>query len=299
MSNLSDSFISKSLEVGVVFEDAHLLAVNKPAGAVVNQAKTVKEQTVQGWFVDRLGGEDKFKQLTNNKEVWQKFVPEEYLDKFGTPEEIFLQRQGIVHRLDRDTSGVLLLAKNPGTLVNLLAQFKQRKTKKKYLCLVHGQLRVESSVIRAPIARSSTNRHKFRVEIDGRSASTHYRVVDWFPPEKFAALLESANQELSSKLSTKIKKNLESYQQGFSLLECLPKTGRTHQIRVHLAHVGHPIVADHTYGGGKRSSLDKHWCPRQFLHASALAITHPATGKELIIKAPLCEDLMKVVERLG
>jgi len=278
----------------ILFEDDELLVVNKPAKTVVNQAKTTKEETVQSWFVQRVGAKEALQEIAKNSQVWIDQVPLEFNDKYGTPAEIFLQKQGVVHRLDKDTSGVLVLAKNPGSLVSLLDQFKNRKVKKKYLCLVHGKIKVGSSVIRAPIARSTANRQKFRVDIEGRNASTHYRVAQLFSGLDFNQL----DQE-PEKIPTKIKKELESYQQGFSLVECLPKTGRTHQLRVHFSHLGHPIVSDHAYAGEKRSNLDKRWCPRQFLHAQAIELTHPKTGKQVVFKAELTEELQQVLRFLN
>jgi len=275
----------------IVFEDKYLMAINKPPRIVVNKAKTVKDDTIQSWFVEWLGGEKKFEKIGESKNQWQHLIKEDFSEKYGTPEEIFLQRQGIIHRLDKDTSGILLLAKDPGTLVNLLKQFKDRKTSKKYLCLVHGKMRVESSVIRVPIARSTTNRHKFRADIDGKTSSTHYRVLHHYSPHDFSIF------HLDERLnSSKTKKKLTSYQQGFSLVECMPKTGRTHQIRVHMSHMGHPIVSDSVYGGEKRSILDKLWCSRQFLHSSAISFSHPESGKKMVLKADLYKDLQMIID---
>lgn len=287
---MAQSNSSSVANIRIVFEDEYLLAINKPAGWVVNDSKTTKDKTIQQWMFDQLGKEQGIKKIINDSETWEKLVPADFSDQFGSPQEIFLQRQGIVHRLDKDTSGVLLLAKDPGTLVNLLNQFKKRHTKKKYLCLVHGKMKVESSEINAPIARSVVNRFKFRVEIDGRSAVTYYRVLDFFPTIR--------TEKLSSKLNSASIKNLKTYQQGFSLLECLPETGRTHQIRVHLAHLNHPLVADSVYTGEKRSKLDKLWCERQFLHAWQLQFIHPKNNKKMTVKAELAEDLQTSLEYL-
>ncbi len=280
-------------DIEIVFEDDAFLVVNKPARIILNQAKTTKEETVQSWFVKKMGGEEALKEIAFDSQAWLDQAPQNFNEKYGTPAQIFLQKQGIVHRLDKDTSGVLLLAKNPGSLVNLLDQFKNRKINKKYLCLIHGKTRVNSSVIRAPIARSTTNRHKFRVDIDGRSASTHYRVLQYYSGLNIQEL-----KTQDSNISAKQKKDLEAYQQGFSLVECMPKTGRTHQIRVHLSHLGHPIVSDHSYSGEKRSNLDTIWCPRQFLHAKAIGLAHPKTGEQMAFKAELGEDLQKVMSFL-
>jgi len=290
ISNPSTS--SDSFNPEIIYEDSELLAINKPAGVVVNQSSTAKDQTVQSWFFQRLGGMNTLKETLKDDE-WIKMIPSDFSEKYGTPQEIFKQRQGLVHRLDKDTSGILILAKNPGSLVNLLAQFRQREVKKKYLCLVHGKMKVDSTSIKAPIARSRVDRHKFTADIEGRTAVTHYRVVKFFSTSGLMQLI----QESDALSVAKLKKELNSYQQGFSLLECLLETGRTHQIRVHLAHIGHPIVADGTYGGGRRSALDKKWCSRQFLHAAALEVRHPKTGKRMVLKANLTDDLQNVIEK--
>lgn len=287
--------ISDQLNKSCLFEDKYLLTINKPAGVVVNQASTARDLTIQAWFYQRIGGKEAFEKIVEDQPAWESFVPDSFTDKYGSPQEIFLQRQGLVHRLDKDTSGVLLLAKNPGVLVNLLSQFRQRLVKKKYLCLVHGEMRVGSATISAPINRSRVNRHKFSVDISGRSAKTHYRVLKYFSADSFRKIIEQ-DEALSH---AKLQQDLGSYQQGFSLLECLPETGRTHQIRVHLAHVGHPIVADGTYGGGKRSALDRKWCSRQFLHAAAIQIKHPKTKKKVVYKANLTPELQKIIDALS
>ncbi len=279
----SQTFSSLAFEI--IFEDNFLLAINKPAGVVVNRAATAEEPTVQDWIKTKLEEEQGIEEILSQREQWQQFIPEDFSGQYGTAAEIFKRREGLVHRLDKDTSGVLLLAKNPGVLVNLLQQFKERKTQKKYLSLVHGKLRVDSAAIRAPIGRSTQDRHKFRTEIDGRKAVTYYRLKEFYSRLNV--------EKLSAEQKRQLGDNLASYQQGFSLLECLPKTGRTHQIRVHLAHIKHPIVADTTYGGQKRSKLDLAWCPRQFLHAQQLRIQHPQTDVKTVFTADLADDLVK------
>ncbi len=281
------------LDSSLIFEDNFLLAINKPTGIVVNNSATIQEPTVQHWIYKKLGGEQGVKKIIAAKKQWAKLVPSDFDNKFGTPKEIFLRRQGLVHRLDKETSGVLLLAKDPGTLVNLMSQFKARKVRKKYLGLVHGKMKVDSSAVNAAIARSKANPFQFRAEIDGRAATTYYRVIDFFP-----GLAVSRIKDISKKNRNKIIKNINSYQQGFSLLECIPKTGRTHQIRVHLAHLNHSIVADKTYSGKKRSRLDRRWCPRQFLHAWQLQFKHPHTNNKKTIKAELPSDLATVLDYL-
>lgn len=277
------------MNIEIIYEDKDIVIINKPPGVVVNEAKTAKEETIQSWFWER---NQQFKSL--ERKDYSDLVPDDFDDTFGSPEEIFEFRQGIVHRLDKETSGILLLAKNPGSLVNLLSQFKKRETKKKYLCLAHGKFGVEADLISAPIGRSTQNRMKFRVEVEGRESSTGYQVKEFFQGIDLVKLAQSGVGESNIKL---LKKNKNSYQ-GFSLVECWPKTGRTHQIRVHMNYIKHPLVGDKLYVGRKRLKLDPIWCGRHFLHASKLSFIHPATEKEVIFEAPLSDDLKQVLDIL-
>ncbi len=277
-------------QIQILYQDQDLAIINKPSGVVVNRAQSVKSQTIQDWFAEFLAGQED--EVANDD--WQQMIPDDFQAQYGSPEEIWQQRQGIVHRIDKETSGVLLLAKNPGSLVNLLSQFKKRLTHKKYWSLVHGQLQVDSAKVDAPISRSPTNRHQFRVEIEGRRAVTNYQVLKVF---------QGFNQdELTSVLGEKdaeqILEQRDSYAQGFSLVECELITGRTHQIRVHMKHLGHPLVADSVYGGRRRARTDRLWCPRQFLHARWLSFIHPRTGKRVQATAPLAKELKQAVSFL-
>lgn len=277
------------MNIEIIYEDKDIVVINKPPGVVVNEAKTAKEETIQSWFWEK---NQQFRSL--KREDYSSLIANDFDDSYGSPEEIFKFRQGIVHRLDKETSGILLLAKNPGSLVNLLAQFKKRETKKKYLCLTHGKFGVEADLISAPVGRSTQNRMKFRVEVEGREASTAYQVIDYFQSIDLIKLAQSGVGEAQIKL---LKKNKNSYQ-GFSLVECWPKTGRTHQIRVHMNHIKHPLVGDKLYLGKKRLKLDSIWCGRHFLHASKLSFTHPDTNKEVTFEAPLTKDLVQVLKVL-
>ncbi len=202
----------------VVFEDDSILVVDKPAGLVVNRAETQKEETLEDWAADKF----------------------------------------IVHRLDKDTSGLLIIAKTTEALENLQSQFKNRGVTKKYLALVHGVLEPEEGTINAPIERSPFNRKHFGVFPGGRAAETGYKTI--------------------------------CHAGEFSLLEVTPKTGRTHQIRVHLKYLGHPIVSDPIYGGRKNFQADKKFCPRLFLHAAYLKFNHPATGQVREFSCPLPDE---------
>lgn len=280
------------MNIEIIYEDNDLAVINKPPRVVVNEAKTVNEETIQKWFWNKYDG---FKNISSNdskKADYIKLIPDDFDNSFGTPEEIFQNRQGIVHRLDKETSGVLLLAKNPGSLVNLLSQFKKRTTQKKYLCLAHGKFGVPEDIISFPIGRSTQNRMKFRVDIDGREATTIYKVVDYFDSLDLSKLEESGVGEDELKI---LKKNKNSYQ-GFSLVECWPKTGRTHQIRVHLAHIKHPLVGDKVYLGKKRVKLDPIWCKRHFLHANSIEFIHPKSGQLVQFEAKLPKDLDEVLK---
>jgi len=169
-------------------------------------------------------------------------------------------RPGIVHRLDRDTSGLLVIARNERARVGLTRQLKQREVSKTYLALVQGVPQPPQGTIEAPIGRHPRNRKKMAVIAGGREAETRYRL----------------REEID----------------GFALLEVEPVTGRTHQIRVHLAAIGHPVVGDTTYG--KRSQI----VGRQFLHAWRLAFDLPSSGRRVEFESPLPADLRAALERL-
>lgn len=229
----------------IIYQDDSLLVIDKPADLVVNTADSVTGNTVQDWVDSHFDYP-----LSHDKQL----------------------RNGLVHRLDKDTSGVMLLAKTIDALESLQAQFKNRTVKKTYLALVHGKLSPGRGTISLPLARSLHNRHIFTVAIGGKLSKTSYEVVQYF---------------------TNIKdKNLQtSSYQGFSLVSLEPHTGRTHQIRVVLKHLGHPLVGDSHYSGKKRAKADLKWCPRQFLHAKSIEFSHPHTGQVVSFEASLPLDL--------
>lgn len=228
-----------SLTPKIIFEDENLLVIDKQAGMVVNRAKTTKEKTVQDWVEDYLKIKDR-----------------------GIGD-----RAGIVHRLDKETSGLLLIAKTLKAFANLQKQFKERKVGKQYLALVHGKVEPEEGAIEASISRSPYNRKKFGVFLGGRPAKTKY----------------------------KVKKYHKLENETFSFLELTPETGRTHQIRVHLKYLGHPVVADEKYAGRKTARADRKWCSRQFLHASSLSFVHPGTKKKVSFSSELPSELEKAL----
>lgn len=241
-----------SEKIKILYEDQNILFIDKPAGLVVNRAETVKEETLQDYISENFDFD-----LAKDDQ----------------------RRNGIVHRLDKDTSGVLVIGKDKGAWEDLLYQFRSRKTKKEYLALVHGYLEPKRGELSLPIARSRGRREMFAVSASGKKAQTAWEVVGTYSEVKLCKI------------------NHRSYQ-GFSLVKLYPRTGRTHQLRTHLAHLKHPIAGDERYTGGKRAKLDKLWCPRQFLHAGKLEIIHPATGKSLACEAELAGDLKKALAML-
>ena len=257
------------MDISIIYEDDDLLVIDKPAGVVVNRSENAKEETVQDWAEKYL----KVLQEYKVSKVSSGETPREAVikasgtaDTFGT----FYNRAGIVHRLDKETSGILLIAKNPSVFAKLQAQFKERTTVKKYIALVHGFV-AGRGVIRAPVGRLPWNRRKFGIISEGRDAETSYRVISYRKDKK-----------------TKI----------YTLLEVTPHTGRTHQIRIHLKYLGYPIVADELYAGRKVYREDKKFCPRLFLHAAYLSFQHPATSRNLEIKCEMPNTLVEVINKL-
>lgn len=176
-----------------------------------------------------------------------------------------VERCGIVHRLDKYTSGVIVVAKNNKTREDLISQFKKREVTKKYIALIEGHIKPEEGIIEAPIGRSKKEKTKMHIalENEGKYAKTAYKVLN--------------------------------YLENFTLVEVIPKTGRTHQIRVHFASIGHPIVGDSVYGP-KRKKIDIN---RQFLHAKYLKFKLPNTNKWVKFECRLPQDLQKVLDELA
>lgn len=230
-------------EPKIIFEDESLMVIDKPAGWVVNQAESVKEQTVQDWFTKKY--------LIFNIQY--------------SVDSEFLQKGGVVHRLDKDTSGVMVLAKTPEAYEKLKLQFLERKTVKKYIALVHGEFKEQEGIISTPLERKGA---KFFVGGDlSKTAITEWKVI----------------------------KQYSIFDNQYSMMELTPHTGRTHQLRVHMRHLGHPIVSDPIYGDRKTWKKDLQLCPRLFLHAKSLEIAHPVTGERMVFEAQLPEELEKMV----
>jgi 23S rRNA pseudouridine1911/1915/1917 synthase len=268
----------------IIFEDEEILVLDKPAGMTVNRAETTKNEiTVQDWIENYL-------KVSKEGKVPNVSKAFDTSDTFATL-DTFRQRAGIVHRIDKETSGILLVAKTKEAFENLQKQFKERKVKKTYLALVHGKLEGEGE-IKVPVGRLPWNRKMFGVVTEGREAATKYKVIRYFEvgSGKWGInSLSSRNQDI---------KKSNSRISHFSLLEIQPETGRTHQIRVHLKYLGHPIFGDSLYAGRKVSRNDRKILPRVFLHASKISFTHPKTGELVGFESPLPEELDSILQIL-
>ncbi|MCU1454925.1 MAG: rluD [Acidimicrobiales bacterium] len=227
-----------TVEVAVVYEDADVVVIDKPPGLVVHPGAGQTDGTLVAGLLARY--------------------PE--IASVGP-----LARPGIVHRLDKGTSGLLMVARSLLAYDSLVAQLTARSVERRYLTLVWGHLDTTQGLIDAPIGRSARQPTRMGVSTRGREARTRYQVLEAFTAPT-----------------------------PVSLLACRLETGRTHQIRVHLAAIGHPVVGDERYRGVK-PALDS---PRPFLHAELLAFDHPATGEHLAFESPLPADLAAVLERL-
>jgi 23S rRNA pseudouridine1911/1915/1917 synthase len=222
-------------DVEVLLEDPHFLAVNKPPGLVVHATAGQRGPTL----TQALGA--RYPDLERT---------------FGAT------RLGLVHRLDKDTSGVLLVARTRAAETNLRRQFKHRRVHKVYLALVHGHPRLPKAVVDAPVGRHPRQRTRMAAVSGGRPSRTLYREL-----ERLA---------------------------GCSLLEVRPESGRTHQVRVHLAAIGNPVVGDRVYGRAAQLAA-----ARQLLHAWQLSFEHPSSGRQVTLSAPLPDDLQAILARLG
>jgi len=248
-----DAPVPEDIPLEIVFEDAWFTVVNKPPGLVTHPAKG----NWTGTLVNAL---------------------QFHFDTLSTVGGA--NRPGIVHRLDRDTSGLLIVAKEDRAHKELARQFEARTIRKEYLALVYGTPSRDSDFIERPIGMHPTSREKMAiraVEDGGKEAATFYEVLERF--------------------------------RGFALVRCKPRTGRTHQIRVHLAHIGHPILADKAYSGRAALTLGDLHGPehpdagrvllaRQALHAHALDLQHPVTGEPAHFSAPLTDDIAAVLAAL-
>lgn len=226
----------ENIPLDIVYEDGDIIVVNKPKGMVVHPAPGNWSGTLVNALMYHCGD-----------------------SLSGINGEI---RPGIVHRIDKDTSGLLVVAKNDRAHQSLAEQIKVHSAGRRYFAVVYGTPREQKGTVNAPIARHPVDRKKMAVLAGGREAITHYEVL-----EQYA---------------------------GYSYLTFLLETGRTHQIRVHMAHIGHPIIGDPLYGPAK----DKWKLQGQCLHAGELTLTHPATGERMTFQAPLPAYFTTVLQKL-
>ncbi len=240
------------IPLDILYEDDDLIVINKAAGMVVHPAAGNWRGTLVNAVLHHC--------------------PQ--LEGIGG-----VHRPGIVHRLDKDTSGLILVAKNDAAQRALQAQFQERAIQKTYLALVHGWISPSRGEINAPIGRDPRHRQRMAVTTlaRGRPALTCYEARGFYE-------------------QTDGPRTSGAGRPRYTLLACHPLTGRTHQIRVHLAYIRHPIVGDPVYGGIRKGTLD---CPRQFLHAERLRFRLPGSGQEVEFSAPLPADLQAALNRLA
>jgi len=238
----------EDIPLDIIYEDDDMIVINKQADLIVHPARGYKKGTLVNGLVYYA------RQLSSGSEPF---------------------RPGIVHRLDRNTTGVLVIAKNDTSHWRLAKQFQDRLTKKFYIAIVHGSPDLNADCINKPLGVHPRHREKYAIREDGKEAITFYEVLERF--------------------------------RGYSLVKVNIKTGRTHQIRVHLAHIKNPIVADDMYGGkvvypwqieNRQPCVEEPLLERVALHAWQLEITHPTTGKPVKFEAPLPEDMSCLLEEL-
>lgn len=226
---------AQDIPIEIIYEDNYIIVVNKPKGIIVHPANGNPDGTLVNAIMN---------------------ICKDSLSGIGGK-----IRPGIVHRLDKDTSGLLIVAKNDKAHINLSEQIKNREIVKKYIALVRGVIKENHATIDMPIARSDKDRKKMAVRKDGKNAITHFNVIKRYD--------------------------------GYTLLDIKIDTGRTHQIRVHLAEIGYPVVGDIVYSNGK----NPFGVVGQMLHAKSLEFKHPITGKNLKLEAPLPEYFEDVLKR--
>ena len=228
--------VAQDIPLDIVYEDEDVIVVNKPKGLVVHPAPGHPDGTLVNALMFHCG--DSLSGIGGEK------------------------RPGIVHRIDRDTSGLIIAAKNDAAHVGLSAQLQDHTLSRIYHCIVTGNLRENAGTVDAPIGRHPVDRKRMAVVADGRRAVTHWRVLERF--------------------------------QGFTYVECRLETGRTHQIRVHMAHIGHPILGDTVYGNKKEVKGLQGQC----LHAVGLRFIHPRTGEPVELSCGLTEEFEEQLRKL-
>lgn len=227
---------AQDIPIEILYEDNDIIVVNKPKGLVVHPANGNPDGTLVNAIMN---------------------ICKDSLSGIGG--EI---RPGIVHRLDKDTSGVIIIAKNDISHINLSNQIKNREVKKMYIALVRGIIKENEATINMPIGRSTKDRKKMAVSKNGKEAVTHFKVIERFD--------------------------------NYTLLEIKIDTGRTHQIRVHLSEIGYPVIGDYVYSNGK----NPFGVVGQMLHAKSIEFKHPVTNKLMKIDAPIPKYFEKIINEL-
>ncbi len=251
------------MDPSILYEDSELLVIDKPPGLIVNRAESVKGETVQDWVENKYS-------ISNIQ------YPIEMQD--------FVARAGIVHRIDKETSGILLIAKTPESFIGLQRQFKERMVKKTYLALVHGIVTPPEGEINAPIGRLPWNRERFGIIPGGKEAVTRYRVI---------ATRQSAGKQSRFERDRHVPDG--GTRDDISVVELYPQTGRTHQIRVHLKYINHPILGDWLYAGRKTARDDRSGGMRVMLHAWKISFLHPMKLQPVAIECPIPDDMMRII----
>lgn len=226
----------QKMDLDIIYEDDDILIINKEKGIVVHPGNGNPDGTLANAVMERCKG-----------------------TLSGIGGKI---RPGIVHRIDKDTSGLVIIAKNDNAHINLSKQIQERKVEKTYIALVRGEIKENKATINMPIGRSTKDRKKMAVTKTGKEAITHFNVIKRY--------------------------------KGYTLLELIIETGRTHQIRVHLSQIGYPIVGDMVYSNGKNPFEIE----GQMLHAEKLKFKHPTTQKDMEIVAPLPEYFENILKKL-
>jgi 23S rRNA pseudouridine1911/1915/1917 synthase len=253
--------IAEDIPLNIVYEDDDLMVINKAPGMVVHPGHGNLTGTLMNALMHHVGKLPAPKRVSEN-------------DPFGQ------LRPGLLHRIDKNTSGLLVIAKNERAMTKLAKEFHEKKVLRKYIAIVWGDFQEEEGTVDVNIGRDHKDRKKmaaFPLGDHGRNAVTHYKVLERF--------------------------------QYVTLLECRLETGRTHQIRVHMQYLKHPIFNDEVYGGNRvlRGTVTTKYnqfvencfamVPRQALHAMSLGFTHPVTGKEMYFESPLPDDMKQVIEK--
>lgn len=226
----------QKMDLDVIYEDDDIIIVNKEKGIVVHPGNGNPDGTLANAILERC---------------------KDSLSGIGGT-----IRPGIVHRIDKDTSGLVIIAKNDNAHIKISKQIQERKVSKTYIALVRGVIKENEATINMPIGRSTKDRKKMAVTKNGKEAITHFKVIERY--------------------------------EGFTLLEVKIETGRTHQIRVHLAEIGYPIVGDEVYSNGKNPFNVK----GQMLHAAKLEFVHPTTNQKVTYEAPLPEYFKNILDKL-